>query len=206
MARKQRPAAKSQVKSGPITATEIQAAALELFSERTFPVIGMRDIATSVGLLPGSLYAHISSKEQILYDIVRSGIANYLEALKPFAESTDPAPERMRGAIKAHLAVLSSTLQQTRVAFHQWQFLGDEFKEDIVGMRNQYEEVFATIYRDGVAEGTFRPGRSERIAVLAIIGMLTSSSEWYSPQGPLGVDEFGEALADSALEGLRERS
>jgi AcrR family transcriptional regulator len=189
-------------KSGPVSAAQIRAVALTLFSERTFPVIGMRDIADAVGLLPGSLYAHISSKEELLADIVTDGIANYLVELRPHAQSGDPAPDRMRSAIKAHVQVLSKTLEQTRVAFHQWQYLGDEAKQRVIELRGQYEDVFTQIYRAGVAEGTFRRARNERIAVLAVIGMLTSASEWYSLEGRLGADEFGEALADAAMYGL----
>lgn len=189
-------------KTGPITAAEIRSAALTLFSERTFPVIGMRDIGDAVGLLPGSLYAHISSKEDLLADIVTEGITNYLVELRPFLESEDPAPERMRGAIRAHVKVLSKTLEQTRVAFHQWQFLGGESREKVIELRKQYEDVFLKIYRAGVAEGTFRKAPSERIAVLAVIGMLTSASEWYSPEGRLGADEFGDAIAQAAVDGL----
>ncbi len=199
---RQRRANSRSTKSGPVSAEEIRAAALALFSEHTFPVIGMRDIGDAVGLLPGSLYAHISSKEELLADIVSEGITNYLVELRPFLESRDPAPERMRGAVKAHVKVLAKTLEQTRVAFHQWRFLGDGAREKVINLRKQYEEVFLQIYRAGVAEGTFRKARSERIAVLAVIGMLTSASEWYSPEGRLGADEFGEALAEAAVDGL----
>jgi AcrR family transcriptional regulator len=189
-------------KSGPVTIVQIREAALTLFSERTFPIIGMRDIADAVGLLPGSLYAHIKSKEELLADIVAEGITNYLTELRPFADSGDPAPERMRGAVRAHVRVLSKTVQQTRVAFHQWQYLSDEPRERVVALRRQYEDLFTLIYRDGVREGSFREARSERIAVLAVIGMLTSATEWYSPEGRLSADEFGEALADAAVDGL----
>jgi len=141
MPRKQRPAGARVAKGRPVSAAEIRAAALKLFSERTFPVIGMRDIGDAVGLVPGSLYAHISSKEELLHDIVTEGITNYLDELRLFVEAQDPAPDRMRGAIKAHVKVLAKTLQQTRVAFHQWQFLGDKAKEDVIALRKHYEDV-----------------------------------------------------------------
>ncbi|PBC35728.1 TetR family transcriptional regulator [Rhodococcus sp. ACS1] len=175
---------------------------MTLFSERTFPVIGMRDISEAVGLRPGSLYAHINSKEELLEKVVHDGITNYLDELRPIAESNDPAPERMRAAIRAHVKVLAKTLAQTRVAFHQWQFLGGDAQKEIVGLRKQYENIFRRIYRDGVQEGSFREARSERIAALAVIGMLTSASEWYDPEGALGADEFGDALAEAAVDGL----
>lgn len=196
------PRARRNGATGKVSAAEIRAAALALFSERTFPVIGMRDISDAVGLLPGSLYAHISSKEELLLDIVVEGISNYLSELRPVMEASEPAPDRMRGVIKAHIKVLAKTLQQTRVAFHQWQYLGDEARQQVIELRGEYENIFLKIYRDGVAEGAFRQARNERVAVLAVIGMLTSVAEWYSPEGKLPADELGEALADAAVQGL----
>jgi len=38
--------------------------------------------------------------------------------------------------------------------------------------------------------------------VLAIIGMLNSATEWFSPDGGLSAEEVGQLLADSALVGL----
>ena len=192
-------------KSGPVSLAEIRDAALTLFSDKTFPVIGMRDISEAVGIRPGSLYAHISSKEELLANIVREGIESYLVELTPIVQSDPPPADRMRAAIRAHVKVLSKTLAQTRVAFHQWHFLGDEARQEIVTLRQRYEDVFTTIYRSGVADGSFRTPRNERIAVLALIGMLTSASEWYEPEGPLGADEFGDSLADAAIEGLLAR-
>ncbi len=38
--------------------------------------------------------------------------------------------------------------------------------------------------------------------MLAIIGMLNSATEWFSPDGGLSAEEVGQLLADSALVGL----
>ncbi|WP_240918814.1 hypothetical protein [Rhodococcus sp. 14C212] len=40
----------------------------------------------------------------------------------------------------------------------------------------------------------------ERQGSFTLVG--TSASEWYSPEGRLGADEFGEALAEAAVDGL----
>ncbi|MDT7551597.1 MAG: TetR/AcrR family transcriptional regulator, cholesterol catabolism regulator, partial [Pseudonocardiales bacterium] len=41
-------------------------AATRLFGERGYTGTTMRDIARAVGILPGSLYAHIASKDAVL--------------------------------------------------------------------------------------------------------------------------------------------
>ncbi|MDT4997487.1 MAG: hypothetical protein QOD45_1555, partial [Pseudonocardiales bacterium] len=88
--------------SGPVSAELIEQEAIRLFGERTYPVVGMRDIGDAVGLLPGSLYVHISSKEDLLLRIVERGITDYLEVIEPIAAaSAETASIRLRGIVVA---------------------------------------------------------------------------------------------------------
>jgi AcrR family transcriptional regulator len=190
--------------SGPVSAELIEQEAVRLFGERTYPVVGMRDIGDAVGLLPGSLYVHISSKEDLLLRIVERGIQNYLDAITPVVESGEPATARLRGAISAHMGVLAVTVEQTRVAVHQWTYLSPENQHQVAAMRRRYEELFDRILREGIAAGDFREMPHPRVAVLSTIGMLNSVTQWYSPDGPLSAEEIGEVLADNALVGLRK--
>ena len=182
--------------------TAIVTAAVRLFGERTYPVVGMRDISEAVGILPGSLYVHIRRKEDILLRIVEHGIQRYLDAIEPVVESRAPASSRLRSAIVAHMRVLAETLPETRVAFHQWTYLSPAMQERVIVMRGEYEGLFSRILREGMATAEFRTIEHPRIAVLAIIGMLNSVTEWYSPDGGLAAHEVGQMLADSALTGL----
>jgi TetR/AcrR family transcriptional regulator, cholesterol catabolism regulator len=190
--------------SGPVSAELIEQEAVRLFSERTYPVVGMRDIGDAVGLLPGSLYVHISSKEELLLRIVERGIQNYLDAIIPVVESGESATARLRGAISAHMSVLAATVEQTRVAVHQWTYLSPANQLEVAGMRRHYEELFDRILREGIAAGEFREMRHPRVAVLSTIGMLNSVTHWYSPDGSLSAEDIGEALADNAVVGLRQ--
>jgi AcrR family transcriptional regulator len=162
----------------PVSASQIEDAAVRLFGERTYPVVGMRGISGAVCILPGSLYVHIRRKEDILLRIVEHGIRRYLDAIEPIVESGAPAPSRLRSAIVAHLCVLAETLPQTRVAFHQWTYLSPAMQERVIVMRGEYESLFSRILREGMATGEFRAIEHPRIAVLAIVGMLNSVTEW----------------------------
>lgn len=188
---------------GPVSFELIQQEAIRLFGDETYPAVGMRDISNAVGLLPGSLYVHISSKEEVLLAIVEEGINNYLEVMTPIAESDLSAAHRLREVMKAHVRVLAKIPEQTRVSFHQWRYLSEENQQQIVALRRRYKELFDTILSDGVNSGEFRELRNQHVSALAIIGMLTSATEWYSSSGPLDVEELGHLLADGALVGLQ---
>ncbi|MPY47481.1 TetR/AcrR family transcriptional regulator [Streptomyces sp. K1PN6] len=177
-----------------------------MFSEKTYPVVGMRDISDAVGILPGSLYVHIRKKEDILMRIVEHGIQNYLDVIQAEIQSATTAPDRLRRAIVAHMRVLAETLPQTRVAFHQWTYLSAPQQERVIELRGQYEEIFTRILRTGIRKKEIRRVKNPRVSVLAIIGMLNSATEWFSPEGELSAEQVGQELADSALIGLQRQS
>jgi AcrR family transcriptional regulator len=164
----------------------------------------MRDIGDAVGLLPGSLYVHITSKEELLLQIVERGIRNYLDVMEPLATSDESAGSRLHGMITGHIRVLATSKQLTRVAFEQWVYLAADKHPQVVELRTRYDRAFTQVIADGVSNGEFRELRSQRVAVLGTIGMLTAATNWYDPEGALTPDEVGEALADTVLAGLQK--
>ncbi|MFA3899881.1 TetR/AcrR family transcriptional regulator [Rhodococcus qingshengii] len=202
-----RKAAASQAtgQSTSVTPDIIKLEAIRLFSERGYPVIGMRDLSEAVGILPGSLYAHIASKEKLLLDIVASGVQNFTDVIAPIVESDGPADERLREAIRAHMRVLAVTLDQTRVTFHQWHYLTNDNLDQMVAVRRDYEMLFKRLVAEGIEDGTLLGTSRPTVATLSIIGVLGSATEWFSPTGSASADEIGDAIADVLTLGLGTR-
>jgi AcrR family transcriptional regulator len=175
--------------------------ATQLFSEAGYAGTTMRDIAKAVGVLPGSLYAHIDGKETLLLEIVESGIDRFLAAAADL-EGTAEASDRMRSAIKAHVRVVAENPQRTLVVFHQWRFLSGPNRSRIVDKRRRYEDAFTKIVGDGVETGAFSRQLDRKVAVLSILGSLNWTAEWFRPDGPADADEIGDRLADTILWGL----
>jgi AcrR family transcriptional regulator len=180
--------------------------AVRLFGQHGYTGTSMRDIAKSVGVLPGSLYAHIDSKETLLVEIVDAGITSFLEAVEPAVASSGPADERLRAAIRAHVEVVAQNPERSLVVFHQWRFLSEPNLAAAVDKRRRYEQAFITIVGDGVKAGMFGAGLNVRIAVLTILGALNWTPEWYSPDGPASPSQLGDRIADTLLQGLVART
>jgi AcrR family transcriptional regulator len=189
-----------------VTPDMIKQVAIQLFSAKGYPVIGMRDLSEAVGILPGSLYSHIQSKEKLLLDIVKSGVENFTTAISPIVDSPLPADVRLRRSIQAHMRVLAVSLDQTRVTFHQWHYLSATNRASMIESRQSYENLFTRLVDDGIAEGTLREMARRKASVLSIIGTLGSATEWFSPTGPGSPDQIGDAIADVMLLGLLRRT
>jgi AcrR family transcriptional regulator len=165
----------------------------------------MRDIADAVGLLPGSLYAHIDDKEGLLVEIVNRGIDAFLVAGEAVVRSPEPPAVRLRKLILTHVAIIAANLEQTGVVFHQWKHLSGERRSVVVGKRNRYESLFTQLVDEGIQDGVFSSQLNARIAVLSVLGILNWMPEWLAPDRPEPVDEVAERLADIVLWGLSGR-
>jgi TetR/AcrR family transcriptional regulator, cholesterol catabolism regulator len=181
----------------------IMDAAMHLFGKQGYSGTSMRDIASAVGVLPGSLYAHIASKEALLVDIVEDGINRFLAAVRPHVDSRATPAEKLRAMVIAHVAVVADNPERSLVVFHQWRFLGDSNIQAAIGKRRDYEQAFIGVIEEGMKAGTFRANLNRRIAVLTILGALNWTPEWLSPEGSLSPVDVGGLIADTLLMGVQ---
>ena len=184
------------------TREEIFAATIRLFGDRGYSSTSMRDIAAAVGLLPGSLYVHIEGKEQLLGEIVESGIDRFIEACTAILDGGGSASDRLRAIIRAHIEIVADDAEHVRVSLHQWKYLTGRLREDIIEKRRAYEDIFQTLIDDGVASGEFSAEINPRIAKLTMIGTLNWTSEWFHADGPESPEQVGDEIADVLLSGL----
>src|SRR6195952_405810 len=63
-----KPSARDRVLSG----------AIELFATRGFQAVGLRDLASCLGLHAGSLYHHIENKQSLLFELIESALSNLI--------------------------------------------------------------------------------------------------------------------------------
>lgn len=183
---------------------EIRQAALTLFAQQGYDATSMRDIAGAVGLLPGSLYAHIRSKEQLLLEIIEQGIEDFRAAMEPVVVDDRPAPERLRLAIRAHMEVIAGALDRTGVVFLQWRSLVGEDRRRVLDARRDYEQLFVQVLQDGIDEGTLDPDLDVRTAVLVVLGALNWAPQWLASETG-SVEQVADRVSDLFLGGLAPR-
>src|SRR5215210_5997789 len=104
---------------------QIYQAASTLFSERGYRATSVRDIARELDLQGGSLYAHISSKEDVLWQIVARAAEAFQSSVEPIAVSDAPTPEKLRRMIHAHVRVVVGHLSHATVFFQDWRHLSE---------------------------------------------------------------------------------
>src|SRR5512132_2595400 len=105
---------------------QIDDAASALFRERGYAGTSVRDIAQALNIQGGSLYAHVASKEDVLWSIVTRVADRFHDLVGPIAASADPPAQRLREMIRAHVAVVTSSQRDAAVFLHEWRLLSPD--------------------------------------------------------------------------------
>ena len=183
---------------------QIEDAASALFRDRGYAATSVRDIAQALNLQGGSLYAHMTSKEDVLWSIVSRAADRFNTEVGPLAASGAPAPQRLREMIRGHVAVVTSAQKDAAVFLHEWRFLSDERREQMAARRDAYEALFRKVIADGIQSGNFQPVDVKLVA-MAILSALNGIATWYRPDGLLNADEIADNFADLFINALREQ-
>jgi AcrR family transcriptional regulator len=181
---------------------QIEGVASALFRERGYAGTGMREIARGLQLRGASLYAHVGSKEDVLFSIVERAADRFATAISPYLHTDGMSPEdRLRGMIRAHVRVLTGDLEDAAVFLHEWRFLGPERRARILARRDNHEQAFRNAIAAGTAAGDFRLV-DERLAARSLLSSLNGIAGWWRADGPLSADQVAEAYADLHVSGL----
>ncbi|MBB5135878.1 AcrR family transcriptional regulator [Thermocatellispora tengchongensis] len=184
----------------------IRTAAVLLFARRGYAATGVRDIARLVGLTNAAIYHHVSSKEELLADIMRAGQNRLIASTR----------RGLRGVVRPEdaLAILISSLTAThglhrmvtRVMDGELRSLtpGSAAYQEIIALRDAYEDEWRRVLARGVEEGVFRIG-DPRLTRLGLMAMCTGTSEWYRPGGPAALERVCLEFVEMGLRAVRAR-
>src|SRR3954464_3844168 len=178
---------------------ELTRIAARLFAERGYQGTSLADLAGQLGVQKPSLYHHIDSKEDLLWEIARDGAAAFHAALDevPLA----PAPERIRLALRAHLGVVAGQLDVATVFVREWRFLSDERREAFTAERRRYEERIRDLFREGVEGSELRTDLDVATAALLFLSAANWAYTWLRPGGDIA--GLADRLYDTLFEGMR---
>ena len=183
---------------------QIYSTARSLFSERGYHATTVRDIARELNLQGGSLYAHIESKEDVLWELVNRAAEQFLGAVEPIVESDAPPSEKLRQMVRAHVGVVADNLGHAAVFLHEWKFLGDGRRQAMAERRDRYERLYRRVIEEGMACGDFASTDS-RMAATLVLSAVNWMPQWYKTSGPLSAVDVADRFSTLILQGLQPR-
>jgi AcrR family transcriptional regulator len=157
--------------------SELTRQAARLFAEKGYHGTSIGDLAEAMGVQKGSLYAHIESKADLLWEVAREGAEAFHAALDAIPDEL-PATEKIRLALRAHLRVVAEQLDVATVFVREWRYLDGDRREAFVSERRRYEERFRALFREGRELGELRTDLDDATATLLALSAANWAYTW----------------------------
>jgi AcrR family transcriptional regulator len=164
------------------------------FARRGYHATSMDELSTATGLAAGGLYHYIGSKEQLLFAILAQLMDPLLARARELEASDAPADERLRSLLRVWLAHIEDHHNHMLVFTQERRILErDERWKQVRQSRKAFEEIL------GRMVAAAAPGGDTRLRVLALLGMVNHTAQWFRPGGRL----TSEQIADGYWELVR---
>ncbi len=185
-----------------MTRDEILQSAAQVFRQKGFNGASMADLAESVQLQKASLYHHFSSKQEILLELLDRALALLTMRMEQVMAQDLLPDQKLRLAMRTYLAALSEQADLVSVLLLEHRSLDPEYHARHIPNRDRFEGMWRDLIREGVRAGVFVCPDIPLI-VRGLMGVMNWTITWYSPEGPLTIDQISDRFADVFLDGLK---
>jgi AcrR family transcriptional regulator len=186
---------------GPATLAAIRKSGLRLIYQHGYEALTLRELAADVGILSGSLYNHIKTKQDLLFTLVRDHMTDLLVNLDLALDGHDDPTDALAAFVRLHVTYHMERRYEVYIANSELRSLEPANRAAIVTLRQAYELRLIGILDRGVAAGRFQV-EDTRVGAFAIIAMLTGICTWYRGDGPLSPEQIVTLHTDLVMRGL----
>ncbi|MFC1969453.1 TetR/AcrR family transcriptional regulator [Chloroflexota bacterium] len=180
---------------------QILNAATRIFSEKTYHGTTLQDIADAVGMLKGSLYYYIDSKEKLLADIIIEAAKTLNEDLVR-VEETDIGPvERLRQIIREHVKFNAIYREAGTLFLTEKNVISSLEMSELVEIFARRDRLLAHALSHAIEAGLYRQV-DIRVTSLAIVGLCNSVLFWVRPTGRFSYEEIADDFFNLLHDGL----
>lgn len=166
-----------------ITGPLVRKAAQDLIARHGFAAVTMRQIAAEVGIQAGALYRYTPDKQTLLFDIMQTHLSDLLAAWGQVAP-TNGAMNQLEAFVRFHIGYHLDRPNEVFIANMELRNLEKDNFNAIENLRREYEDVLKTILVNGQNSEDFK-FPDLKLAVMAILAMLTGVNTWYREDGRL---------------------
>ena len=159
---------------------ELTRQAARLFAQKGYHGTSIGEIAEALGVQKGSLYAHISSKQDLLYETMLEGARAFHAGLDAIGDELRPS-EKIRLALRSHLRVVADQLDVATVFVQEWRYLEGARRDEIIAERRRYEERIRALFREGRDLGELRSDLDDATAALLALSAANWAYTWLQP-------------------------
>ncbi len=186
---------------GPRTMEAINEAGLKLIFEHGYAAMSLRQLAAEVGIQVGSLYNHISTKQDLLFGLLRVHMETLLQRLDEALAVAGGVEDQLRAFVAFHVDYHIVRKREVFICYSELRSLEPANHAVIVGQRRDYERRLIAILERGIAAGRFAVD-DPAVAAYGILAMLTGVCTWFRPDGRLTAGQVVAQYTAMVLNGV----
>jgi len=180
---------------------EVLHSAANIFFAKGFHATSIEDVARDVGMLKGSLYYYIKSKEDLLFRLLMAGIEDGDAFI---ARQIDPAGdplEQLESAIRAQIDYIIQNRVPFGLFLHEFDSLSGKRQHKLISVMARYNSRFIDLVRSGQEQGKVVEGEPW-IIVNGILGMCNWLYRWYDPDHEADPDRIKNIFVRIIFDGI----
>jgi len=181
---------------------EIIHTATKLFKEKGYSAVTMRDIAKTMGIKAASLYNHISSKQNILIDIIISLAEEFTQEMKVIETTDANCIKKIKQIIALHVDITSRNPFGMASLNNDWMHLEEQLKY-YLKLRNDYENNFRNIIKQGIRTNEIINSDPD-IMLFSMLSTLRSLYLWIPNKKDQTPDEIANSLSNILINGINK--
>jgi AcrR family transcriptional regulator len=174
-------------------------AAVDVFWRKGFPAASIQDVADQVGVLKGSLYHYIDSKEELLFRIFDESHQQAWVIVEEVSQTDAPPLERLRAYIERYLTWYLENLERVSLYFTEWRHLTGARRDTVIEQRHGYETFLRSLIKEAQKAGEVATDLNVTHAVFYIFGGIQNVPVWYRREGRDSPAQIAASYADLTI-------
>lgn len=183
------------------THENIRRVALELFVTKGYNATGLREIADAVNIKASSLYNHISTKEDLLFELMDSAMDLASGSVGDLFTDMETPVERLIIFADAHFRYHANYGSLVFLSNSELRSLTGERLEHIKNRRRNYERTAREIF-EALTEGN-DAAMDPQLHTISLMSKGTHLASWYRPERELSLDTIVESFITMTLRELK---
>ena len=175
--------------------------AAELFWEKGYAATTTREIAAALRIQQASLYYHMASKEDLLYQIFGSSLHQFLADVPAAVQQVSDPRERIRVLIRVHVVTLLRYQKRNMTMLTELRALSAKHRSEVVTLRERYAAFVRSTLEDAQANRGIRNDIPAAYLSLGLLNMLNWAARWYRENRDPSPDQVAELFFKLYVDG-----
>lgn len=177
--------------------------AVEIFYERGYAATSVEDVAAALGILKGSLYYYIDSKEDLLYQIVSEVHEDARQIIDDVLGRVDlNARDRIGLYVRSQVGYNARNVSRVAVYYRDVNQLSSERLADIHSRQRRHFRALVGLIEEARAEGLIASDIDGPLAARSVLSSVIWIYTWFRPNGKVTPDDLADFSARFVLGGL----